>query len=95
MALVGVSPAVMLGPEVKVISGIAAAFILVNSLAGLLGVMASAPALPSALPYWAVAAVAGGYIGSEYGSKRLGNPAIQRIPAVVLAVAGAKMIATA
>lgn len=101
--LTGVGGGIFLSPlllffrwaEVKVISGIAAAFILVNSIAGLLGVMTFAPALPSALPYWAVAAVVGGFIGAEYGSKRLGNPAIQKILAVVLAIAGAKMIATA
>lgn len=101
--LTGVGGGIFLSPlllffrwaEVRVISGIAAAFILVNSVAGLLGVVTSAPALPSALPYWAVAAVVGGFIGAEYGSRRLGNPAIQKLLAVVLAIAGAKMIATA
>lgn len=101
--LTGVGGGIFLSPlllflrlaEVKVISGIAAAFILVNSIAGLLGVISSATVLPAALPYWAVAAVVGGYVGAEYGSKRLGNPAIQKLLAVVLVVAGAKMIATA
>lgn len=102
--LTGVGGGIFLSPlllffrwtEVKVISGIAAAFILVNSVAGLLGIITSisSPAVPSALPYWAVAAVMGGYIGAEYGSKRLGNPAIQKLLAVVLVIAGAKMIAT-
>jgi uncharacterized membrane protein YfcA len=78
---------------VRVISGIAAAFILVNSIAGLLGVMTTAPSLPAALPYWAVAAAAGGFIGAELGSRRLGSPTIQKLLAVVLAIAGAKMIA--
>ncbi len=101
--LTGVGGGIFLSPlllffrwaEVKVISGIAAAFILVNSMAGLLGVMTSTPILPSALPYWAVAAVVGGFIGADYGSKRLGNATIQKLLAVVLAIAGAKMIATA
>jgi len=100
--LTGVGGGIFLSPllllfrwaDIKMISGIAAAFILVNSIAGLLGVITSASTLPSALPYWAVAAVAGGYIGAEYGSKRLGNPAIQKLLAVVLVVAGVKMIAT-
>jgi uncharacterized protein len=77
--------------EVKVISGTAAAFILVNSVAGLLGVAASAPALPAALPYWAAAAVIGGLAGAEMGSKRLRSPTIRKILAAVLAIAGAKM----
>jgi uncharacterized protein len=99
--LTGVGGGIFLSPlllffhwaEMKTISGIAAAFILVNSIAGLLGVLTSAPALPAALPFWGVAAVAGGYLGAEYGSRRLGNPAIQKLLAVVLVIAGAKMIA--
>lgn len=100
--LTGVGGGIFLSPllllfrwaEVKVISGIAAAFILVNSIAGLLGVITTSPELPSALPYWAVAAVAGGLVGAEFGSKRLGNPTIQKLLAVVLVIAGLKMIAT-
>jgi uncharacterized protein len=99
--LTGVGGGIFLSPlllffrwaEMKTISGIAAAFILVNSIAGLLGVLTTAPVLPPALPFWGVAAVAGGYIGAEYGSRRLGNPAIQKLLAVVLVIAGAKMIA--
>jgi len=101
--LTGVGGGIFLSPlllffrcaEVRVISGIAAAFILVNSIAGLLGVMTSAPAFPIALPYWAVAAVVGGLIGAEYGSRRLGNSTIRKLLALVLVIAGAKMIATA
>lgn len=101
--LTGVGGGIFLSPlllffrwaETKVISGIAAAFILVNSLAGFVGVLSKTPTLPSALPLWAVAAVIGGYIGAEYGSKRLGNPAIQKLLALVLVIAGVKMIATA
>lgn len=101
--LTGVGGGIFLSPllllfrwaEVRVISGIAAAFILVNSSAGLLGVFSSTPAFPSALPYWAAAAIIGGYIGAEYGSRRLGSPAIQKLLGVVLVIAGAKMLATA
>lgn len=101
--LTGVGGGIFLSPllllfrwaEVRVISGIAAAFILVNSLAGLLGVMATAPALPAALPYWAIAAVVGGYIGAELGSRRMPNPRIRQALALVLLVAGAKMVWTA
>jgi uncharacterized membrane protein YfcA len=101
--LTGVGGGIFLSPlllffgwaEVKVISGIAAAFILVNSIAGFLGGLASVPPLPPGLPLWAVAAVAGGFLGAEYGSKRLGNPAIRRLLALVLAIAGVKMMVTA
>ena len=101
--LTGVGGGIFLSPllllfrwaETRVISGIAAAFILVNSISGLLGVMSKGVTLPAALPYWAVAAVIGGYIGAEYGSKRLTNPSIRKILALVLVVAGFKMLATA
>lgn len=101
--LTGVGGGIFLSPllllcrwaETRVISGIAAAFILVNSISGLLGVLSKGITLPTALPYWALAAVIGGYIGAEYGSKRLTNPTIRKILALVLVVAGIKMLATA
>ena len=77
------------------VSGIAAAFILVNSVAALAGVMTTSYSVPPALPYWALAALAGGYIGAGFGSRRLGNPSIQRLLSLVLLVAGVKMILTA
>ncbi len=100
--LTGVGGGIFLSPlllffrwaEMRVISGVSAAFILVNSLSGLAGVMTKNPALPTTLPYWVLAAVVGGYIGAEYGSKRLAVPAIRRALAVVLLIAGAKMLLT-
>lgn len=101
--LTGVGGGIFLSPllllmgwaEVRQVSGIAAAFILLNSIAGLAGVVRVAPALPEALPLWAMAAVCGGLVGAELGSRRIGNTAIQRLLAVVLVIAGVKMIATA
>jgi uncharacterized membrane protein YfcA len=34
----------------------------------------------------------GGYVGAEYGSRRLGNPVIARLLALVLGIAGVKML---
>lgn len=101
--LVGVGGGIFLSPillffrwaPIKVISGVASAFILVNSIAGLLGVMSVSTAFHPALPLWGLMVLVGGYLGAEYGSKHLSNPTIQRILALVLIVAGAKMIATA
>ncbi len=98
--LTGVGGGIFLAPvlilsgwaEARIVAGIAAAFILVNSAAGLLGVLSMSPQLPTELPLWAAAAVIGGFIGSEVGSKHLGNVAIQRVLAVVLAIAGVKMV---
>lgn len=78
----------------KEASGVAAAFILVNSIAGLLGVFSTSQTLPTVFPIWAIAAMVGGFIGAEYGSRRLGNPSIQRLLSLVLLVAGLKMLAT-
>jgi uncharacterized membrane protein YfcA len=69
-----------------------AAFILVNSAAGLLGLLTRQPALPEALPFWVAAVLVGGLIGATLGSRRLGNTALRRALAVVLLVAGAKMV---
>jgi uncharacterized membrane protein YfcA len=99
--LTGVGGGIFLSPilllfrwaETKIISGVCAAFILVNSIAGFAGVMSKSPVLPDTLPLWAIAAVIGGFIGAEFGSKRLGNPAIQKLLAAVLVIAGAKMLA--
>jgi len=57
-------------------------------------VMTKNPTLPTTLPYWVLAVVIGGYIGAEYGSKRLATPAIRKALALVLLIAGVKMLLT-
>lgn len=69
-----------------------AAFILINSVSGLLGLLSRQPTLPDALPYWVAAVIAGGLIGATFGARRLGNSAMRRALAAVLVIAGAKMI---
>ena len=98
--LTGVGGGIFLSPllllmnwaDTRRTAGVSAAFILVNSIAGLLGNLTNLHALPPALPYFALAAVAGGIIGSEFGSRRLASVTIRRLLAVVLIVAGVKMI---
>ncbi len=100
--LTGIGGGILLAPllilggwaKARIVAGIAAAFILVNSAAGLLGVLSMSMQLPEELPLWTAAAVIGGFIGSELGSRHLGDVAIQRILAVVLAIAGLKMVFT-
>ena len=48
--------------------------------------------LPATTWVLAVAVIAGGWLGAEYGSRRFANPVVRRVLAVVLAVAGSKMI---
>ena len=73
-------------------AGVSVVFILTNSISGLGGQLASLPNLPYELWLWAPAAIIGGLIGSGLGARRLGNPAIRRLLAVVLMIAAAKMI---
>ena len=78
----------------KQTSAVAAPFILVNSLAGLAAVfMAKGTALPTYVWILVPAVLVGGWLGAEYGSRRFANPVVRRVLAVVLALAGAKMVA--
>jgi uncharacterized membrane protein YfcA len=88
------SPIIVLAGWASVRSAAAptAAFILVNSIAGLAGLFTRPPALPDALPYWVAAVIAGGLIGSWLGARRLNVIAMRRALALVLVIAGAKMI---
>jgi len=77
----------------KQTSAVAAPFILVNSLAGLAaGFVAGTASLPSATWVLAAAVLVGGWMGADFGSRRFANPMVRRVLAVVLAVAGAKMV---
>jgi uncharacterized membrane protein YfcA len=77
----------------KETSAVAAPFILVNSLAGLAaGLVAGTALLPQSTWLLAGAVLVGGWPGAEYGSRRFTNPVVRRFLAVVLGVAGAKMV---
>lgn len=100
--LTGVGGGIFLSPlllfagwaETKETSGVSAAFILVNSATALLGHLSSLAQVPAYVAPWAVTAVIGGWIGAEYGSRRLGNETIRRLLALVLVIAGLKMMLT-
>ncbi len=77
---------------IKIISGVTAGFVLVNSISGILGVSTTLTQFHPTLPLWLVVVFVGGLIGAEYGSKRLGNTTIQWLLAIVLIIAGVKMI---
>src|SRR6266550_6721107 len=98
--LTGVGGGIFLSPlviymgwaETRATSGIAAPFILVNSIAGLLGHFSSVTQLPPNIPIWGVAAVVGGWIGASYGSRRAPAPVLRQLLALVLVVASVKLI---
>jgi uncharacterized membrane protein YfcA len=74
-------------------SGVAAVFILLNSVSGLLGTSVSIGTLPSALPLWMGAALAGGLVGTQLGTRYLPIPGLRYALAAVLFIAAFKMIA--
>jgi len=81
--------------ETRQASATAAAFILVNSASGLLGNLSGVGALPAtSILLFAPAAIGGGLIGAEYGSRRIAGPNLRRLLAAVLVIAGLKLIFT-
>jgi uncharacterized membrane protein YfcA len=76
----------------KEASGVTVAFILCNSIAGLLGLFSRVHTFPQGIGLWSVAVMLGAVIGSEFGSRRLGSLTIRRLLALVLVLAGLKMI---
>jgi len=76
----------------KQTAAVSAAFILLNSIAGLAGHMISVKSLPSEIYFWAFAAMLGGIIGSGFGSRRFSNATLYSLLAVVLVIAGVKFI---
>lgn len=78
--------------ETRQTGGVSAAFILVNSIAGLAGRLTTVVKPPAALPLWAVAALAGGLLGADLGSRRLAPMRFRQLLALVLVIAGCKLI---
>lgn len=75
-------------------AGVSAAFILVNSISGLLGLLTGLQQLPAALPWWAAAATVGALVGSQLGSQRFQSATLKRLLGLVLLIAAAKMFAS-
>lgn len=75
-------------------AGVSAAFIVLNSAAGLLGNIASVQRLPAELPILAVAVFAGGLVGTWLGVSRLPRHRLLQALAVVLMIASYKLLFT-
>jgi uncharacterized membrane protein YfcA len=73
-------------------AGLSGAFILVNSIAGLAGLLGTGAALPSELPLWIGSVAAGGLIGSWLGAARYSIVNLRRVLALVLLLAAAKLV---
>ena len=73
-------------------AAVSAVFILLNSISGLLGNFSATKNIPSFILPLAIAGVIGGVMGAYLGSKKLAPHAIKRLLAVVLIIAGLKLI---
>ncbi len=102
--LTGVGGGIFLSPMLlmlgwagtKQTSATSAPFILVNSIAGLAaGFTMKSASLPAHIWLLGMAVLIGGWFGAEYGSRRFANPVVRRILALVLALAGGKMVLAA
>lgn len=76
-------------------AAIAAAFIMLTSLAGLTGHALSGGAWPSGIPWLVAAAMAGAAVGSELLTRHFQPLRLRRLLGVVLILAGMKMVVSA
>lgn len=98
--LTGVGGGIFLSPlllffgwaGVRETAATSALFIVANSAAGLLGHLGSLQAVPPFAPLLAAVAVIGGLSGAALGSRRLPSIVILRLLALVLTIAGVKLI---
>ena len=98
--LTGVGGGVFLTPAllalrvapVKQVAAVSAPFILVNSIAGLLGGFAAGRPLPPIGLAVIGAVVVGGAVGSQLGAFRVSPQGLRRLMGVVLVVAGLKLL---
>jgi len=80
--------------HIRQAAAVSALFILVNSIAGLVGYFTAQRSIPSLGLVLAAAAIVGGTLGSHLGSRRFPVRAISLLLATVLVIAGAKLIFT-
>lgn len=98
--IVGVGGGIFLSPvmllfrwaDAKKTSGVAALFIVVNSLAGLAGRLVKGELAIGGFGPLIVVAFLGGLLGSYYGANRFSGVVLRRLLAVVLIIAALKMI---
>jgi len=98
--LIGIGGGIILTPlilllqwgNMKEAAAVSALFIWVNSASGLIGQFSSGVALSSATFILVALALAGGLLGSYFGSRRWNNRKLEYFLALVLTTAGIKLI---
>lgn len=100
--IIGIGGGIILSPlllmlnwsNMKTAAAVSAAFIWVNSLSGLIGLMNAGATLHSDIWVWVAVALVGGLFGAYFGSRRLNNKQLRGVLGAVLLLAGLKLIFT-
>ena len=98
--LLGLGGGIFLGPlllltgwsDTRQAMGITAAFVFVNSIAGLVGNVSLMRELPPELGLWLFAAGIGGWVGAEFGSRHVNPRYLRRMLVMVLLAAALRLI---
>jgi uncharacterized membrane protein YfcA len=98
--MIGIGGGIILSPVIvlfgwgslKETSAVSALFIVVNSIAGILGLLKQKIIWSPQILLWLLVAIAGGFIGSYVGSYKSSNTTLKNILAAVLFVASIKLI---
>jgi uncharacterized membrane protein YfcA len=98
--MIGIGGGIILSPiillfgwgNLKETSAVSSLFIVVNSIAGLIGLFKQGLNLPSDFYIWLIVAIVGGALGSYWGSKRAENTTLKNVLAGVLLLAAIKLI---
>src|SRR5213593_2126839 len=80
--------------HIRQAAAVSALFIWVNSIAGLIGYFTAVHSVPTLGIVLGAAAIVGGFVGSHLGSRRFAVSVISILLAIVLTIAGAKLIFT-
>lgn len=80
--------------DAKKAAAVSALFVLLNSISGLAGNIAATKMLPPYILSMLIAVALGGGLGAYVGSCRIQSPAIKKLLAIVLLIAGLKLIFT-
>jgi uncharacterized protein len=98
--MIGIGGGILLSPIIlffgwagmKQTATISALFIFLNSVSGFISLLTKGMAIEPSVYVWVLAAVAGGIIGSWYGSKKFENTLLKKILGVVLLIASIKLL---
>lgn len=98
--MIGIGGGIILSPvilllhwgKMKETACASALFIFVNSISGMIGLLSKGITIDPSVYLWVGVALAGGFIGAYFGSKKFSNPILKKILAFVLMIASIKLL---